>query len=93
MKEDKDLIEKFIKINPFDFKNSIISNCRQMDKVDVYEWIANDELKIHQLETNWKELKKWLEDNIEHVEWTSLSEDYLTGFEDVLNKIQELESE
>lgn len=40
---------------------------------------------------NWNELKKWLKDNIEHVEWTSLSEDYLTGLEDTLKKMQELE--
>lgn len=48
-------------------------------------------VQVEQLETNWNELKKWLEDNVENVEWTSLSEDYLTGFQDILNKMQELE--
>ena len=40
---------------------------------------------------NWNELKKWCKQNIENVEWTSLSEDYLTGLEDTLDKMQELE--
>ena len=30
-------------------KETIISHCRQMDKSDVYEWIAEDELKIKDL--------------------------------------------
>lgn len=48
--------------------------------------------KKYKAEKNWNELKKWLEDNVENVEWTSLSEDYLTGLEDTLKKMQELES-
>lgn len=47
--ENKIFIEKFILNNPFDFKQGIINHCRQMDKIDVYEWVANDELKIQQL--------------------------------------------
>jgi hypothetical protein len=31
-------------------KEVIISHCRQMDKSDVYEWIAEDELKIKDLQ-------------------------------------------
>lgn len=48
-KEDKEFLEKFILRNPFDFKQGIIHHCRQMDKIDVYEWVANDELKIQEL--------------------------------------------
>lgn len=48
--EDKLFMEKFILNNPFDFKQRIISHCRELDKLDVYEWVANDELKINQLE-------------------------------------------
>lgn len=44
-----------------------------------------------QLQNNWKELKKWCKENVENVEWTSLSEDYLNGLEDTLKKMQELE--
>lgn len=52
-------INTYIKNNPFRFKETIIHQCRQMDKADVYEWIADNELKIihlqqkvNQLETN-----------------------------------------
>ena len=31
-------------------KEAIISHCRQMDKSDVYEWIAEDEFKIKDLQ-------------------------------------------
>lgn len=48
-------------------------------------------LERNTLDSNWNELKKWLEDNVKNVEWTSLSEDYLTGLEDTLKKMQELE--
>lgn len=47
-------LEKFILNNPFDFKNGIINHCRQMDKLDVYEWIAEDELKINNLQSQLK---------------------------------------
>lgn len=60
--ENKTLLENFIKSNPFDFKQGIISHCKQLDKADVYEWIAEDELKIQQLQINWNELKKWLKE-------------------------------
>ena len=49
-KEDKEFSEKFIISNPFDFKQGIIHHCRQMDKIDVYEWVAEDELKIQRLQ-------------------------------------------
>ena len=46
---------------------------------------------IEQLQNNWNELKKWCKETIETVECTDLSEDYLMGCEDILNKMQELE--
>lgn len=85
----------------FDFKQGIISHCRQIDKADVYEWIAEDELKIQQLQSNWNELKKWLEEEIKSWEEAINEErDYelvnefasrCNNFEEILNKMQELE--
>ena len=58
-------INTYIKNNPFGFKETIIHRCRQMDKADVYEWVANNEVKIillqqkvNQLETNRDEVIK-----------------------------------
>ena len=59
--EDKIFLEKFILNNPFDFKQGIINHCRQMDKIDVYEWVAEDELKIQQLQQENKQLKEKIE--------------------------------
>lgn len=52
--ENKIWLEKYILNNPFDFKNRIINHCRGMDKLDVYEWIAEDELKINNLQSQLK---------------------------------------
>ncbi|MBP3920813.1 MAG: hypothetical protein J6D28_04535 [Bacilli bacterium] len=60
--EDKMFFEKFILNNSFDFKQGIINHCRTMDKLDVYEWVAEDELKINNLTKENQELKKQLEE-------------------------------
>lgn len=67
--EDKEFMEKYILNNPFEFKQEIISHCRKMDKIDVYNWVAKDELKINklqqenkQLKDNWNKLKECLKD-------------------------------
>ena len=54
--EDKEFMGKYILNNPFDFKQGIISHCREMDKIDVYNWIAEDELKIDKLQQENKKL-------------------------------------
>ena len=59
MNKEEVLIENFIKNNPFDFKQGIISHCRHMDKLDVYEWVAEDELKIQQLKQENEKLKHY----------------------------------
>lgn len=65
--EDKEFMEKYILNNPFEFKQGIISHCREMDKIDVYNWVAEDELKIDklqqenkQLKDNWNKLKEYI---------------------------------
>lgn len=54
--EDKEFMEKYILNNPFEFKQGIISHCREMDKIDVYNWVAEDELKIDKLQQENKKL-------------------------------------
>lgn len=61
--EDKKNMEKYILNNPFDFKQGIISHCREMDKIDVYNWVAEDELKINELQQENKILKENTENN------------------------------
>lgn len=68
--EDKEFMKKYILNNPFEFKQGIISHCREMDKIDVYNWVAEDELKIDklqqenkQLKDNWNKLKEYCQDN------------------------------
>ena len=58
---DKDFISKFIKENPFDFKKGIIAHCRTLDKYDVYQWVADDEVKIRNLLEEKQQLKEKLE--------------------------------
>ena len=58
---DKDFISNFIKDNPFDFKEDIIAHCRTLDKYDVYQWIADDEVKINNLLEENRQLKEQLE--------------------------------
>ena len=50
--------EDFVKETTFEFKQGIINYCRKMDKLDVYEWIAEDELKIIQLQQENQQLKE-----------------------------------
>lgn len=93
-------IDIYIKNKPFSYKGSIIAHCRKMDKADVYEWIAEDELKIcqlkqkvNQLETNRDELKKWLKE----IQQEEFDINGFTGvcteirIECILDKIEELE--
>ena len=40
------------------FKKFIIGECRRMDRLDVYEWVADDELKIKQLQQENNQLKE-----------------------------------
>ena len=70
--DDKEFMEKYILNNPFDFKQCIISHCREMDKIDVYNWVVEDELKINklqqenkQLKGNWNKLKEYFNERIE----------------------------
>ena len=63
---------KYILNNPFDFKQGIISHCREMDKIDVYNWVAEDEIKIdklqqenQQLKNKWNKLKAYFNERIE----------------------------
>lgn len=58
---DKDFISNFIKDNPFDFKECIIAHCRTLDKYDVYQWVADDEVKINNLLEENQQLKEQLE--------------------------------
>lgn len=53
-----------------------------------YRIVSEREAK---LQNNWNELKKWCKETIDTVECTDLSEDYLTGLQDILKKTQELE--
>lgn len=57
---EEEFLEEFIKNNPFDFKQGIINHCRQLDKLDVYEWVAEDELKIQKLQQENQQLKEEL---------------------------------
>ena len=57
---DKDFISNFIKDNPFDFKKDIIAHCRTLDKYDVYQWVADDEVKINNLLEENQQLKEKL---------------------------------
>lgn len=67
MNKEEVLIKNFIKNNPFDFKQGIISHCRHMDKLDIYEWVAEDELKIQQLQQENKELHNKIDKAIEYI--------------------------
>ena len=50
-----------LKDNPFDFKEAIIAHCRTLDKYDVYQWLADDEVKINNLLEENQQLKEQLE--------------------------------
>lgn len=44
---DKEFYDKYINISEEEMiKGNIYSECRHMDKEDVYEWVYQDELKI-----------------------------------------------
>lgn len=60
---NKDFISNFIKDNPFDFKEAIIAHCRTLDKYDVYQWVADDEVKINNLLEENRQLKEQLEED------------------------------
>ena len=89
--EDKEFMEKYILNNPFEFKQGIISHCREMDKIDVYNWVAEDELKIDKLQQENKQLK----DNCNKLqEWIKVRDN--VGFEkicleDIVYEMQALE--
>ena len=55
---EEEFLEQFVKNNSFDFKQGIINHCRQLDKLDVYEWVAEDELKIQRLQQENQQLKE-----------------------------------
>lgn len=74
--EDKEFMEKYILNNSFEFKQGIISHCREMDKIDVYNWVAEDELKIDklqqenkQLKDNWNKLKEYIDIKLYNMEY------------------------
>lgn len=47
-------------------KEAIINHCRQMDKSAVYEWIAEDEFKIKDLQQRIDKLQKELEQEVKY---------------------------
>ncbi len=49
-------------------KRSVIWGCRRMDKADVYEWCANDEIKIKQLQQENQQLKEQIQHKEELLE-------------------------
>lgn len=67
--EDKEFMEKYILNNPFEFKQGIISHCREMDKIDVYNWVAEDELKIDKLQQENKKYKEAIDKAINNSQY------------------------
>lgn len=51
--------------NTFDFKECIIAHCRTLDKDDVYQWVADDEVKINNLLEENQQLKEQLKEQLE----------------------------
>ena len=42
-------VHKYIEEHPYEFKQNIITLCKQMDKEDIYEWLVIDEREINRL--------------------------------------------
>lgn len=63
---EEEFFNKYVMGNPFNLKKSIITHCRTLDKYDVYQWVADDEVKIKNLLEENQQLKEKLEqrDNI-----------------------------
>ena len=68
------------KDNSFDFKEAIIAHCRTLDKYDVYQWVADDEVKINNLLEENRQLKEQLEEG-KDIELLNLDTDKLKGKE------------
>lgn len=83
--EDKTFFEKFILNNPFDFKQGIINHCRTMDKLDVYEWVAEDEVKINNLHKEIQTLKSQLKEYEKQLKPNY----YVKGLEGTLKEYQQ----
>ena len=90
---DEDFISKFIKENPFDFKKGIIAHCRTLDKYDVYQWVADDEVKIKNLLEENQQLKGSLQTYEillkANVEENQKLKEQLQQKEDIINKARE----
>ena len=88
---DKEFFDKYVMDNPLSFKNNIIAHCRTLDKYDVYELVANDELKIMNLQKENQQLKEQLQ-NISSeflkYDWkTSNKEQIINQLESLYNSI------
>ena len=58
---EEDFFNKYVLENPFSFKNTIIQHCRELDKYDVLELVADDKLKIRKLLQENQQLRKQVE--------------------------------
>ena len=78
------------KDNPFDFKEAIIAHCRTLDKYDVYQWVADDEVKINNLLEENRQLIEYLKEQINECKLSGNDEDYVRAdvYEEILNKIE-----
>lgn len=72
-------------------------------KLKTYEQLQNEictlltnnyfnDLKIKQLQSNWNSLREWLEDKQNLVCGCGITPEYIYAYEDVLDKMDELES-
>ena len=43
-------------------RKDVICQCRHMDKADVYEWCADNEIKNTQLKEKWDKLEEWIKE-------------------------------
>lgn len=59
---EEEFFNKYVMGNPFNLKKSIIAHCRTLDKYDVYQWVADDEVKIKNLLEENQQLKEQLEE-------------------------------
>lgn len=99
--EDKTFFEKFILNNPFDFKQGIINHCRTIDKLDVYEWVAEDELKINKLQQENKKYKEVIDKARECIKNFLCTEEYINvngiaiadNYAEVLDMLKEVSDE
>lgn len=76
---EEEFFNKYVMGNPFNLKKSIIAHCRTLDKYDVYQWVADDEVKI----------KNLLEENQQLKEQLELSEQIREKQKDRMNRVKD----